>query len=113
MTVQDSYNEWAETYDSDNNATRDLDQAILKRLLGKSRFNSILEVGTGKNTETLSDLGARVHALDFSEGMLAKARSKCPQTNIVFSLADITKHWPCDSASVDLVTCNLVLEHVE
>jgi len=59
MDIQDAYNEWSHTYDSDNNATRDLDQVVTGRVLGKWRFESIIEIGcgTGKNTVLLSRLG--------------------------------------------------------
>ncbi len=115
MAIQAAYNEWSHTYDSDNNATRDLDQVVTGRVLGKLRFESIIEIGcgTGKNTVLLSRLGGRVHALDFSEGMLAKAKGKLEQLpNIIFSVADVTKCWPCAERSAKLVACNLVLEHV-
>jgi ubiquinone/menaquinone biosynthesis C-methylase UbiE len=116
MNTQKAYNEWSRTYDSDDNATRDLDQVVLKRVLGKLRFDAIIEAGcgTGKNTELLSRLGNTVHALDFSIGMLALAEEKNAYLdNVKFTVADITKRWPCDDESADLVTCNLILEHIE
>jgi len=116
MDIQAAYNEWSSTYDSDTNATRDLDQVVTECVLGKLWFESIIEIGcgTGKNTRLLSRVGARVHALDFSEGMLAKAQRKLEQLpNVIFSVADITKGWPCAERSATLVTCNLVLEHVQ
>ena len=115
MNVRAAYNDWSDTYDSDSNATRDLDHRVLRRVLGESRFKSIIEVGcgTGKNTHLLARLGGRVHALDFSEGMLAKAKAKFgKRPNVTFSVADVTRGWPCPKRSADLVTCNLVLEHV-
>ncbi|MEH2042274.1 class I SAM-dependent methyltransferase [Nostoc sp.] len=33
--------------------------------------------------------------------------------NVVFITEDITKQWTCRNQSADLVTCNLVLEHIE
>jgi malonyl-CoA O-methyltransferase len=115
MNIQDAYNEWSYTYDSDKNDTRDLDRIVTERVLGKSHFKSIIDVGcgTGKNTLLLSRIGERVHALDFSEGMIQKAKAKLVQlNNVIFSVADITDHWPCKDQSADLVTCNLVLEHL-
>jgi len=32
--------------------------------------------------------------------------------NVSFEVADITKPWPCESESYDLIVCNLVLEHI-
>jgi len=115
MTVQEAYNEWSSTYDSDGNATRDLDRTVLARVLGDSRFESIIEAGcgTGKNSELLSRLGGTVMALDFSAGMLAQAKAKLAQRpGVTFSLTDVTQRWPCADQSANLVTCNLILEHM-
>lgn len=78
MSIQKAYNEWSETYDTDENLTRDLDQKVTRESLANLHFDSILEIdcGTGKNTIFLAQIGAHVHALDFSEGMIEKARKK-------------------------------------
>ncbi len=115
MNVQEAYNDWAQSYDTDANATRDLDQVVLSRALGTVHFASIIEAGcgTGKNTELLSRIGGSVVALDFSEGMLAQAKAKLGHLkNVTFAAADLTERWPCADHSATLVTCNLVLEHV-
>jgi len=115
MNIRDAYDEWSHSYDSGSNATRDLDQLVLGRVLGDLHFESIVEAGcgTGKNTELLSRFGGRVHALDFSVGMLAQAKKKLRHlANVTFSVADITGKWPCAERSATLVTCNLILEHV-
>lgn len=115
MSIQNAYNEWSDTYDSNENLTRDLDQKVTRDILTNQHFDSILETGcgTGKNTIFLADIGAKVHALDFSPGMIEKAREKVKAKNVRFSTADLTKRWPCDDAEYDLVTCNLVLEHIQ
>lgn len=115
MSIERAYNEWATTYDADHNRTRDLDQVITRRLLGECRFKSILEIGcgTGKNTALFAQIGERVQALDFSREMIEQARRKLPAANVEFRVTDITERWPCADASVDLVSCNLVLEHIE
>ncbi|MEO7840999.1 MAG: class I SAM-dependent methyltransferase [Anaerolineales bacterium] len=115
MNIQKAYNEWSDSYDTDNNLTRDLDQRVTQEALANLRFNSILEVGcgTGKNTAFLAQIGTSVHALDFSEGMIEKAREKVRAENVRFSMADITKRWTFQDRLFDLVLCNLVLEHIE
>jgi malonyl-CoA O-methyltransferase len=114
MRVEEAYNQWSATYDTDENHTRDLDQAVTRQTLVGSRCNSILEIGcgTGKNTLLLTGIGERVLALDISEGMLKKAKAKLDSDNLIFSAADITRQWPCADGSIDLVVCNLVLEHI-
>ena len=115
MNIQNAYNKWSQTYDTDRNLTRDLDQQVMKETLENLRFDSILETGcgTGKNTSFLVDVGTNVHALDFSEGMIEKAREKVNAENVRFSVADLTQKWPCEDQAYDLIVCNLVLEHIE
>ena len=115
MSIQNAYNEWSGIYDSNENLTRDLDQKVTRETLAGQHFDSILELGcgTGKNTVFLAQIGANVHALDFSEGMIGKAEEKVKAGNVRFSMADLTKRWPCEDATYDLIVCNLVLEHIE
>lgn len=115
MDIQNAYNEWSEIYDSNDNLTRDLDQMLTRNIFAGQHFDSILETGcgTGKNTVFLAEIGTKVHALDFSAGMIEKAREKVKADHVRFSIADLTKRWPCDDAAYDLITCNLVLEHIE
>ena len=114
VSIRQAYNRWAATYDLDRNLTRDLDEAVTRQALANLRCNSILEIGcgTGKNTALLAEVGQRVYALDFSQGMLDKAKAKLPSGNVIFGVADIAAPWPCKNQSVDLIVCNLVLEHI-
>src|SRR5436190_8156536 len=109
MTIRDAYTSWAPTYDQDRNLTRDLDAQVTRQILGKSHFQSILELGcgTGKNTELLARIGKQVLAFDFSEGMIERARQKIQASQVSFTATDITRGWPCPDRSVDLVVCNL------
>ena len=115
MDIQGAYNEWSETYDSDENLTRDLDQNVTRSGLGNRRFDSILEIGcgTGKNTVFLAEIGRRVEAVDFSEGMIEMAKEKVRDRNVRFSLMDITQPWLFGSQAFDLILSSLVLEHVQ
>lgn len=114
MNIQKAYNDWSASYDSDENLTRDLDQKVTLEALANSQFASILELGcgTGKNTLFFSRIGTSVHALDFSEGMIEKARGKLKAENVRFSVTDLTQKWPCENEAHDLIACNLVLEHI-
>jgi len=115
MTIQDAYTEWSLTYDSDLNLTRDLDQKVARQQLAELRCKAVLELGcgTGKNTPLLASIGEQVHALDFSAGMIEKAKTKITASNVTFECADITQRWPVNDRSFDLAVCNLVLEHIE
>ncbi len=112
--VREAYTRWAPSYDDDVNRTRDLDRDILPELLEGIRVGTLLEIGcgTGKNTPFLAALAGRVLAIDFSEGMLRVARERVRTANVRFALADLTRPWPVRAGSVDLIACNLVLEHV-
>ena len=114
MNIQKAYDEWSDSYDADSNLTRDLDQQVTREALANLLFNSVLEIGcgTGKNTVFLAQIGTSVHALDFSQGMIEKAKEKVRAQNVRFSITDITKKWPADDGEFDLVVCNLVLEHI-
>ena len=114
MTIKDAYTDWSATYDQDRNLTRDLDEMVTREALANLNCNDILEIGcgTGKNTALLARIGQRVSAIDFSAGMIDKAREKISLGNVTFGVADITQPWPCKDQSVDLVVCNLVLEHI-
>ena len=115
MDIQNAYNEWSQTYDSDENLTRDLDQQVTKSFLGDRHFDSILEIGcgTGKNTEFISTIGEAIRAVDFSQGMIERAKRRVQAENVHFSLMDITKPWDFEHHSFDLIVCNLVLEHIQ
>ena len=115
MSIQQAYNQWSTTYDADRNRTRDLDQAVTRQCLAGLHCQAILELGcgTGKNTALYARAGQSVHALDFSAGMIGRARAKTTARNVTFSVADLTKPWPCADRTADLVACNLVLEHIK
>jgi ubiquinone/menaquinone biosynthesis C-methylase UbiE len=114
MTIDQMYSDWSTTYDSDRNLTRDLDRAVTRRLLSGVQCNTILEIGcgTGKNTALLAAHTLRLHAVDFSAGMILKARQRLLARNVSFTIANLTNPWPCAPGFADLIACNLVLEHI-
>ncbi len=114
MSIKDTYTDWSETYDQDPNKTRDLDEQVTREALENLRCEHILELGcgTGKNTALLTEIGQRVSAIDFSAGMIARARQKISAANVTFAVADLTQPWPFADSFFDLVVCNLVLEHI-
>ena len=113
MQTQDAYNNWAQTYDTVINKTRDLEGEAVRSVLKNRKVGHILEIGcgTGKNTLWLAEKCTQLTATDFSQKMLQVAQQKISDSKISFIEADITKPWPFDP--VDLITCSLVLEHIE
>jgi len=115
MNIQSAYNKWSSTYDEDKNFTRDLDSIVMKKNFSDLKINTILEIGcgTGKNTELLSRIGKKVYAFDFSEKMILKAKEKVKTNNVAFTVTNINDRWQTENQVIDLITCNLVLEHIE
>lgn len=114
MSTQQLYNQWASTYDDVENKTRDLEMKVGQSVLNSIAFERVLELGcgTGKNTVWLEQKAGQVLAVDLSEGMIAKAKEKIQNSHVQFFQADITKPWEFVTASTDLITCSLILEHI-
>jgi ubiquinone/menaquinone biosynthesis C-methylase UbiE len=113
MDTQQAYNHWAHSYDSDDNKTRDLELVAGQQVLTGADFSKVLEIGcgTGKNTVWLAEKATTLTAVDFSEEMMKLARQKVNCSHVQFRQADITKPWNFGSAT--LITCSLVLEHIQ
>jgi ubiquinone/menaquinone biosynthesis C-methylase UbiE len=112
--VKSTYDRWAASYDADKNVTRDLDASVVRRTPLQLEDREVLELGcgTGKNTSWFAEHAKRVTALDFSEGMIARAHERLATSNVKFLRHDVRDPWPVPPASVDLVVGNLILEHV-
>jgi len=68
--------------------------------------------GTGRHAVRLASQ-ANVVALDFSEGMLAKARSKPGADRVRFVVHDVAQLLPLGDHLFDRVLCCLVVEHIQ
>lgn len=112
--VKKAYQLWSKIYDQNDNKTRDLDLIATKSVLSSLNFKKLVEIGcgTGKNTHWFAEKATEIIALDFSAEMLAIAKKKVPQPHIIFLEADITKPWDIENSWADLISCNLVLEHL-
>ncbi len=111
--VRKAYNVWVHQYDTNENATRDLNAALLRRQPLELADKSVLEIGcgTGLNTSWLAERARRVVGADFSEGMLRQARRRLDAHKVGLLRADVTQPWPF-AQGFDLIVANLVLEHV-
>lgn len=114
MDNQQAYNQWSQTYDTVENKTRDLEAAALRESIDGDGLD-ILEIGcgTGKNTEFLQTKAKHLIGADFSAEMLVKAREKITSANVEFRRLDLRESWNFADGSFDLITCSLVLEHIE
>ncbi len=115
MQNKEAYNHWSASYDAVINKTRDTEALAFRSILSGVKFSNVIELGcgTGKNTEWLAQRADHIIAVDFSEEMLNVAKNKIASGNIDFTIADITKPWLFAGKKVDLITCSLILEHIE
>jgi ubiquinone/menaquinone biosynthesis C-methylase UbiE len=115
MSIREGYDRWADQYDDNDNRTRDLSMERLRQaelpLAGARVFEA--GCGTGLNTDFLAAQAERVVAMDFSEGMLERARDRSRACAVRFEVGDITHPWPVADLSCDIVVITLVLEHIE
>lgn len=114
-SVVSGYNQWAATYDSMVNKTRDMEAACLLQLFAHKVFTTVVEMGcgTGKNTAFLQTISKEVYAFDASEAMLQKAKEKTNKPHVHFSMANLLQPWPVAHAFADAVIFSLVLEHIQ
>ncbi len=114
--VATDYDTWSRTYEQVENRTRNLAASALRQqqilnLIDKDALE--IGCGTGFNTRYLAAHCRSVFAVDFSEGMLSRARANVSAANVSFARGDIRQKWNFPDASFDLIVCTLVLEHVE
>lgn len=118
VDVRPGYDRWADVYDVDGNPLLLLEEPQVVALLGDVRGRTVADIGcgTGRHTLRLAAAGARVAALDFSAGMLARAEAKAAAAGlsnaITFQAHDLAQAWPLPTAAYAGVVCSLVLEHI-
>jgi ubiquinone/menaquinone biosynthesis C-methylase UbiE len=112
--VASAYDQWAHTYATVENATRDLAATVLRQYPLPMHNRDVLETGcgTGLNTTYLAQQSRSVLAVDGSAGMLAQARTRVTAPQVQLVQCDLQQAWPFAKASADLVVCLLVLEHI-
>lgn len=108
------YDRWAEVYDGEDNPLVLLEEKQIGELIGNVAGLQVADIGcgTGRHAIRLAASGAKVTALDFSDGMLERARAKPGASDITFIRHDLTKTFPLESGSFDRVVCCLVLDHI-
>lgn len=113
LEIHDLYQRWAETYDEPTNVLVQAEERVLLRRSFDVSGKKILDVGcgTGRHAIRMAEAGAEVTGIDFSDKMLEVARKKAEGIQIRFVHADL-RSIPLDEV-FDMVTCHLVLNHVE
>ena len=114
QNAQEGYKRWSTIYDSHVNKTRDIEKQVAQEYLKNHSYRRILELGcgTGKNTVWLKDLTRQIISVDFSKEMLNIARKKISDVHVQFLDFNILNDWIFEGP-FDLITCSLVLEHIQ
>ncbi|SNT36446.1 Methyltransferase domain-containing protein [Asanoa hainanensis] len=105
------YRSWSRTYDEPGNPLIDVEEPIVREIVGALPAGRALDAacGTGRHAAFLASGGHSVVGVDSSPDMLAYARRAAPAAEFVQGdLRDL----PVPDASVDLVTCALALTHL-
>lgn len=114
LPTREGYDRWAATYDTMGNWLLELEEPEVDRALGDVDGLDVLDVGagTGRHAIRLAGRGARVTAVDFSEGMLEQARQKPGADRVRWLVHDVAQPLPVAASTFDRVISALVLEHI-
>jgi SAM-dependent methyltransferase len=114
LPTKDGYDRWSAVYDDDGNPLVLLEEPRVDQLLGDVAGCTVLDVGcgTGRHAVRLAQAGAVVTAVDFSPGMLARARAKPGAQAVTFLEHDVSRPLPLPGGAFDLVVSCLVVDHV-
>jgi malonyl-CoA O-methyltransferase len=115
LLPKQGYDRWAPTYAEGMNPVQQQEAPALARLLPSVRGRAVLDLGCGKGRVcrlALERGAARVVGLDFSEPMLEAADAALQSPRVDWVRGDL-RALPFEAASFDVVTCALVMGHVE
>lgn len=111
-----AYNHWSGSYDHGGNPLVAVEEMVVLSLLRNLQFQDCLDAacGTGRYALRLATDAKNVVGADASDGMLAVARRKASDQNLVvdFRCEDVCA-LSVEPESIDLVICALALAHVE
>lgn len=112
--VQSGYDRWSEIYDEEANPLIGLEEPVVREALGDVAGLAVLDLGcgTGRHAVWLANAGAKVTGIDFSEGMMEKARAKPGAEKVRFLDHDLHERLPFADGTFDGVVSGLVLEHL-
>jgi ubiquinone/menaquinone biosynthesis C-methylase UbiE len=110
--TRSSYDTWAPSYDTDPNPQTALEYAPVLEALAAKPGERVLDAacGTGRYTVPLHGQGVAVTGCDFSPEMLAIAKARLPQTELVE--ADLNDPLPFADEGFDAVLCAQALKHL-
>src|SRR5262245_24137599 len=91
LSTREGYDRWAAIYDGEDNPLIALEEPMVAQLLGNCAGLDVADIGcgTGRHALRLAADGANVTAIDFSDGMLGRAREKSQAGFITFVQHDL------------------------
>jgi ubiquinone/menaquinone biosynthesis C-methylase UbiE len=115
VPTREGYDLWSEIYDDEANPLVMIEEPEVSRALGDVHGRSVLDIGcgTGRHAVELAKAGAQVTGVDFSNGMLEKARAKPGAESVRFIHQDAAATLPFEPRSFDRVISCLVVDHVK
>lgn len=115
LPTDQGYDRWSIIYDDEDNPLIRLEEPVVSELIGPVRDLDLLDLGcgTGRWSLRLAGKDANVTAVDFSDGMLDKARAKPGADRVRFLVHDLNQPLPIEDAAFDRVICCLVFDHIE
>jgi malonyl-CoA O-methyltransferase len=114
VSTREGYDRWSEIYDDEHNPLCEIETPHVQGLLGRVAGLRVCDLGcgTGRHTAWLASAGAQVTALDFSDGMIARARAKPGWEHVRFVQHDLTRPLPLPDSAFDRVLSSLVVDHI-
>jgi len=114
LSTREGYDKWSSIYDDEDNPLIQLEKPVFQKMTGDVRGLRVLDAGcgTGRHALALAAAGAEVTAMDFSEGMLARARAKRGAADVRWIEHDLATSFPFANAGFDLAISCLVLDHI-
>jgi ubiquinone/menaquinone biosynthesis C-methylase UbiE len=115
VPTREGYDLWSEIYDDEANPLVMIEAPEVRSALAEVEGFSILDVGcgTGRHAIELAKAGAKVTGVDFSSGMLEKARAKPGAEAVRFIHQDASQRLPFEPQSFERVISCLVVDHVK
>ncbi|WP_394842058.1 methyltransferase domain-containing protein [Pendulispora brunnea] len=115
LSTREGYDLWSEIYDNEENPLILLEEPQVQLQLGNVQGLSVADIGcgTGRHAVRLAREGAHVTALDFSAGMMSRAKQKAADCSIDFVMHDLRMPLPIADRSMDRVISCLVIDHFQ
>lgn len=113
LGTRDGYDRWAAHYDGYANPLIALEEPVVRSFMGDVAGLELLDLatGTGRHARWMVERGARVTGVDFSSGMLERARSSVGEATWITH--DLHAPLPFADGVFDGAVHGLALDHLD